>query len=1213
MRLETLPWRLRPTGQAKDGCVVNRKFFSASGLGSLIAAAAVFGVGLLPFGVAGAAHLDHFLCYTVVPPKRAPAFRPIPNLPLADQFGQGSYDVLSPEALCVPAEKNGEPIFEPDIHLMGYRIQPSKGQPKPRPHAHITVVNQFGSIVVDALAAGRLLVPSLKSLQSDPGPPDPDSHGVDHFACYAAKVSKGTPAFPKGLQRFVVDQFAQGKTYDITAPTGLCVPVDKNGEQIKKPANELLCYAIKPAKRQPKHKPVRGVHVNDQFGPEILDTSVDAELCVPPLNNPPNAVDDSAATTANLAVNIDVRANDTDLDGDPLTVTGATQGLHGAVGINGNGTLAYNPNVNFTGLDSFSYTINDGFGGTDTANVNVMVAPAPLVNRAPSVSAGPDQAITLPAATYPDGAASDDGLPTPASLTTTWTKVSGPGTVTFGNANAVDSSASFSQAGTYVLRLTADDGLLAASDDVTVTAGDPPRVSAEEDARASSVIVSPAGDAVTATATGGIIYSLTIPAGAVDADTAITVTPVTAIANLPFSGPLLAAVRLEPSGLKLARPATLTITLPGAVDPAGLLGFLFSEDGADFEVLQTAINGTTLAFAVEHFTTGGVAQADLLDFARQIEPLLNALPNTLPPTQVAALVSTLVAWIDRFGFAICAQTDLCHRVFEIGVQSLAAAEAQACAQAQAFVQQGEPFLAREALASVVAVAAKLVELGNLATQAGVPGFDQQFDVACVDGALHSIVDLASAEALANSRAGVLLLMLDVSGDAALLTLEDLRQYALGSLSGVVNALVTQAEQLCAADPVAGESLLDLILGNFPVNFLDALDPGLDGRVHDARAGCRIQIAPAQPTVTVEQSVQFSATTVGLSPSGVTWSIQSPALGSTIDPTAGLFTAGQITGTVVVVATSAAGPGRFKRATVTIVDGSCPAPLAARRGSGAVARQAPATCIQVTVSPGAVSVAPGATQQFASQVTGTQDVRVKWAVDGVNGGSSTVGTISSAGLYTAPLTAGPHLVRATSMADPNAFAEASVGVSNGVITLLFRPTVFIGACASANLRVDTAGFVNPSMTFAVQGDATLRSQTLIGATTFTTWVAGGSAAGQIEVTAKSVENPNLTASATWRVDPFVAAYGNAFEGASVVRGADANVPDDTYRIAVHSAFSAINETFSATLGPNGLSGTNPNGNSISVVIGISIFGNVEMLGTVQQGGVTKNIEFQRNCA
>ena len=91
-------------------------------------------------------------------------------------------------------------------------------------------------------------------------------------------------------------------------------------------------------------------------------------------------------------------------------------------------------------------------------------------NQAPNVNAGPDQTVTLPSSANLDGTVSDDGLPNPpTTVTTTWSKVSGPGTVTFGNANAVDTTASFSTSGTYVLRLNGNDSGLAASDDVTIT------------------------------------------------------------------------------------------------------------------------------------------------------------------------------------------------------------------------------------------------------------------------------------------------------------------------------------------------------------------------------------------------------------------------------------------------------------------------------------------------------------------------------------------------------------------------------------------------------------------------------------------------------------------------------------------------------------------------------------------------------------------------
>ncbi len=86
------------------------------------------------------------------------------------------------------------------------------------------------------------------------------------------------------------------------------------------------------------------------------------------------------------------------------------------------------------------------------------------------MNAGADQTITLPSAANLDGTVTDDGLPNPpGAVTTSWTEVSVPGTVTFGNAAAVDTTASFSEAGTYVLRLTANDGEFTRTDDVTIT------------------------------------------------------------------------------------------------------------------------------------------------------------------------------------------------------------------------------------------------------------------------------------------------------------------------------------------------------------------------------------------------------------------------------------------------------------------------------------------------------------------------------------------------------------------------------------------------------------------------------------------------------------------------------------------------------------------------------------------------------------------------
>jgi PA14 domain-containing protein/K319-like protein len=100
--------------------------------------------------------------------------------------------------------------------------------------------------------------------------------------------------------------------------------------------------------------------------------------------------------------------------------------------------------------------------------------PSLPVNQPPAVNAGVDKTINLPAVAPLNGMAQDDGLPSPANLTTIWSKISGRedsagGTVVFGNPNAPVTTATFGADGIYVLRLTVNDGAVTVSDDVTIT------------------------------------------------------------------------------------------------------------------------------------------------------------------------------------------------------------------------------------------------------------------------------------------------------------------------------------------------------------------------------------------------------------------------------------------------------------------------------------------------------------------------------------------------------------------------------------------------------------------------------------------------------------------------------------------------------------------------------------------------------------------------
>ena len=96
----------------------------------------------------------------------------------------------------------------------------------------------------------------------------------------------------------------------------------------------------------------------------------------------PVAADNTLTTPEDSAGSVNVLANDLDVDNDPLTIQSNTDGVDGSVSCSGN-SCTYTPDANAYGPDSFTYTISDGNGGTDTATVNVTVTP---VNDAPEAT-----------------------------------------------------------------------------------------------------------------------------------------------------------------------------------------------------------------------------------------------------------------------------------------------------------------------------------------------------------------------------------------------------------------------------------------------------------------------------------------------------------------------------------------------------------------------------------------------------------------------------------------------------------------------------------------------------------------------------------------------------------------------------------------------------------------------------------------------------------
>ncbi len=180
--------------------------------------------------------------------------------------------------------------------------------------------------------------------------------------------------------------------------------------------------------------------------------------------NTPPAVNAGSDQNITLPSGANLNGTVSDADGDSLSISWTKASGPGTVTFNN--ASAEDTYASFSTAGTYILTLaaNDG-SVTISDNVTITVNGAP--NNPPSVDAGSPISVTLPSAANLNGTVSD---PEGDSLTTSWSKISGPGVVTFGNVNAVDTTASFSVAGSYVLQLQASDGINAAvSDTVSVT------------------------------------------------------------------------------------------------------------------------------------------------------------------------------------------------------------------------------------------------------------------------------------------------------------------------------------------------------------------------------------------------------------------------------------------------------------------------------------------------------------------------------------------------------------------------------------------------------------------------------------------------------------------------------------------------------------------------------------------------------------------------
>jgi hypothetical protein len=218
----------------------------------------------------------------------------------------------------------------------------------------------------------------------------------------------------------------------------------------------------------------------------------------------------------------------------------------------------------------------------------------------------------------------------------------------------------------------------------------------------------------------------------------------------------------------------------------------------------------------------------------------------------------------------------------------------------------------------------------------------------------------------------------------------------------------------------------------------------------------VTISPLSVSVSLGSTQQFTETTSGSANTDVTWQVNGITGGNssygTIS-TSGLYTPPATVpspATVTVTVISQANTADLANASVTIVSSA-----------------------SVSVSPSAVDLQLGKTQQFTATVTGSSNTAVTWQAGGITGGNSTVGTITSSGLYTAPSSGSTPFgvsIRAISQVDATKFATASATVHGGISVSVTPNPATVATFGTLQFSSAVAGTANAGVTWQVNGVA-----------------------------------------------------------------------------------------------------------------------------------------------
>jgi hypothetical protein len=423
--------------------------------------------------------------------------------------------------------------------------------------------------------------------------------------------------------------------------------------------------------------------VNDGF----IDSAPDT-VNITARNRQPDAVDDSATTQTGVPITINVLANDTDPDGDTLSVSAVTQPANGTV-VNNGTNVTFTPAAGFSGTTTFTYTVSDGHNGSDTATVTVTVNALPVVSIVATDANAAEQGLDTGTFTVSRTGATTSSLTVNYSIGgnatngTDYQTISGTVVIASGQASATititpieDTSNEGTESVTLAIQSNSAYTIGAAnSATVNIADNDTPTVTiVASDASASEAgsntgtfTISRTGDSssaltvlinVAGTASQGADYSslpASVPLSAGQTSATLTVTP---LADNLVEGDETVIVSIGASGTySTGTPATATVTItdnPASVSvtasdanatepPANDTGtFTFTRIGGDLTAalsVSFAVSGSATSGS-DYTAIGAVTiPANQSSVTATVTPLADNLVET-PETVVVTLAAS---------------------------------------------------------------------------------------------------------------------------------------------------------------------------------------------------------------------------------------------------------------------------------------------------------------------------------------------------------------------------------------------------------------------------------------------------------------------------------------------------------------------------------------------------------------------------------------------